>query len=89
MMTKRRDEAPDPAVRQTGRIESHLLGTMFDTTRTVERVLSTGTVVRLRVEDVDDFTVVVHEAKRRRGDGPWTRWPEFEGEQSRERLRLE
>jgi hypothetical protein len=70
-------------------MEGHLLGTMFDRSRLLERVLSTGTVVRLRVEELDGGTALVHQALRRRGDGPWVRWPEFEGEQSIEKLCLE
>lgn len=62
---------------------------MFDPTKTLERVLSTGTVVRLRVEEIDDSTVMVHEARRRRRQGTWLRWPEFEGVQSTEQLCLE
>ena len=54
---------------------------MFDRSRSVERVLSTGTVVRLRIEELSEGRLMVHEARRRRGDGPWSRWPEVEGEQ--------
>lgn len=85
-MTKSGDKAPEGP--PSKRLESHLIGTMFDTTRIVERLLTTGTLVRLRVEDIDASTVIVHEALRRRGNGPWVRWTEFEGEQSRELLRL-
>lgn len=62
---------------------------MFDPTRTIERVLSTGTVVRMRIEEIDGSTVMVHEALRRRADGPWVRWPEFEGVQHSEKLFLD
>ena len=54
---------------------------MFDPTHSVERVLSTGTVVRLRVEELGEGRVMVHEALRKRGDGGWNRWREVEGEQ--------
>lgn len=54
---------------------------MFDPTRAVERVLSTGTVVRLRVEELGEGWVMVHEARRRRAGGNWMRWREVEGEQ--------
>jgi hypothetical protein len=70
-------------------MERHLFGTMFDRSRVVERVLSTGTVVRLRVEELEGGRVLVHEARRRRGEGAWERWPEFEGEQSAAELCLE
>lgn len=70
-------------------MERHLLGTMFDTTRVLERALSTGSLVRLRVEDLGDGRVMVHEASRKRGDGPWTRWRGVEGVHSAEELRLE
>ena len=63
-------------------VERHLLGTMFDPTHAVERVLSSGTVVRLRVEELGGGRVMVHEARRKRGDGNWSRWREVEGEQS-------
>jgi uncharacterized protein (DUF1015 family) len=70
-------------------MERHLFGTMFDRSRVVERVLSTGTVVRLRVEELEGGRVMVHEARRRRVEGDWERWPEFEGEQSASELCLE
>lgn len=62
---------------------------MFDTTTMVERELSTGTVVRLRIEELDQETVMVHDAWRRRGDGNWKRWPNVEGEQSPGEIRLD
>lgn len=62
---------------------------MFDPTKTLERVLSTGTVVRIRVEEIDSTAMMVHEARKRRGDGAWVRWAEFEGVQSPERLCLD
>jgi hypothetical protein len=70
-------------------MERHLFGTMFDRSRTLERVLSTGTVVRLRVEELAEDRVMVHEARRRRAGGAWERWPEFEGEQSAAELCLD
>lgn len=62
---------------------------MFDPTRAVERVLSTGTVVRLRVEELGEGRVMVHEARRKRGDGNWMRWREVEGEQSAAELGID
>lgn len=75
--TRNRSE-PQPKRKPVAR---HLLGTMFDPSHSVERVLSTGTVVRLRVEELGEGRVMVHEARRRRGEGNWSRWREVEGEQ--------
>lgn|GEM_PF-3935390 len=67
----------------------HLLNTMFDTTRYLERTLSTRSRVRLRVEELGGGRVYVHEAYRQRPGGNWTRWQQVEGEQSTEDLRLD
>ena len=79
-----RPATPEPQVQPR-----HLLGTMFDATRLLERTLSTGTSVRLRVEELADGRVMVHEAQRRRGDGDWSRWPEVEGIREGAELRLD
>lgn len=83
----RRDKASDRSTEES--VERHLIGTMFDPSILVERTLSTGTTVRLRVRKLDQGTVMVYEAKRRRPNGEWTRWSEFEGEQSAEALALD
>ncbi|MEX2534183.1 MAG: hypothetical protein WD273_01170 [Trueperaceae bacterium] len=88
-MAKRRRASRTGTCIKPKPLERHLLGTMFDPSKMYERVLSTGTVVRLRVEELGDGRLMVHEAQRRRGDGPWTRWPEVEGTQWAEDLRLD
>lgn len=62
---------------------------MFDPSRSLERVLSNGTVVRLRVEELGEGRVMVHEARRKRGDGNWMRWREVEGEQLADELGID
>lgn len=53
---------------------------LFDRSRRVERRLSTGAVVQVRLEPLGDDRVRVLEYRRRgRVDGRWRRRPEEEG----------